>query len=122
MPGARLDPFSSRLLAIHRQNRSTPSPTTPTSPPPTSTDAVLDEAHDALDATTTPLDPPVVETPELHPLPVERTGCADCGGSEAKANTAVEELRQEIASMKERLATLETQVAQLEYDTGPQFR
>ena len=122
MPAARLDPFATRLLAIHRQNRSTPPPTTPTSPPPTSTDAVLDEAHDALDAATAPLEPSAAETRELNPLPVESTGCHDCGGSEAKANTAVEELRQEIASMKERLAALEAQVAQLEYDTGPQFR
>jgi ferredoxin-like protein FixX len=115
MPGARLDPFSTRLLAIHRQTRSiAPAP---------STDAIPEEVHDALDAATTILEPPAAETThELHALPVESTGCLECGGSDVKTTATAEELRQEIASIKERLATLEAQVTKLGLDVGPAFR
>ena len=102
----RLDPFSARLHAIHQKRRAA----NPPPPPHEEHDAqgldVAQEVGECVDA---------CHEPVLDLEPVNgavSTGCAECGG--VGANNPVDELRQEIAAMKERIAVLEARVADLE--------
>jgi hypothetical protein len=100
LSGPRLDPFSARLHAIHQKGR------TFNPPPHEEHDAqgLGDEADVGEHAAA---DEPVLD---LAPVEAAGTGCADCGGMGNKKSDPVQELRTEIAAIKQRLAELEAAV------------
>lgn len=104
LSGPRLDPFSARLHAIH-QKRRTLNPQ-PQHPPHEEHDAqgFEDEADLGERADT---DEPALD---LEPVEAVDTGCAECGGMGNKKSDPVQELRTEIAAIKQRLAELEATV------------
>lgn len=111
LAGARLDPFSTRLLAIHQQAKRPATASEHASPVVAA--AVAEYAAEAGTG---------AELAEPLALPASEldTGCAECGGK--GATSPVDELRQEIAAIKEHLAALEDKVAQLDADSGQLYQ
>lgn len=121
--GARLDPFSARLLSIHQKAHTF-------KPPPHDehdVQSVLEEEEAELGEHAADEEPVLdlapleavntgcADEPVLDLAPVEAvdTGCAECGGM-GKSSSPLEELRQEVAEMKARMAALEARIADLE--------
>jgi hypothetical protein len=101
--GARLDPFSARLLSIHQKTHTF-------DPPPHEEH----EAQSVLEEEAELGEHAADDEPALDLAPVEAVniGCAECGGM--GASSPVAELRQEVSEMKARIAALEARIADLE--------
>ena len=102
LAGPRLDAFSARLHAIHQKGR------TFNAPPHEEHDAQgLDEDAEAELGERADTDEPALD---LEPVEAVDTGCAECGGMGNKKSDPVQEVRMEIAAIKQRLAELEATV------------
>tara|TARA_B100000575_G_scaffold272062_1_gene253867 strand:- start:5035 stop:5424 length:390 start_codon:yes stop_codon:yes gene_type:complete len=121
-PATRLDPFSARILAIHQQTKRPTGSSEHAGPVAAAAVAEYAEEQRGVPVGSSCTGP---EAAPVVPLASTRheidTGCAECGGK-GESTSPVDELRQEISDMKTRIAALEEKVAQLDADTGLQFR
>jgi hypothetical protein len=130
---SRLDPFTTRLLAINQKRRSPAVAAAGATAPPTQPPAVAPiaacgsgylhepeepEELEELEELEEPQEPQEPEEPlALSPAqPEVNTGCAECGGK----RDPIADLRQEVAELRKRLGAVEAHFGQQEPDS-PQF-